>query len=428
MNNQQRSIFRYRGLILSPKDPMRYNPLVEILSKEQEFLLKRTNLFKNNFRHPFNLHDFMSTIPSKDTATAGGDITEEPVSMVTATTAAKRQATSVHGHYDDTVHQHKHSHKSHTPLNEDNNEEEDGGEARGRRSMSRSPGASTNSTHTGEMLLSKRAGLYFKDGIRYNPMAAGGNSGCSGSSAPETATVYKAISPSASSSASSSPTPLIKPVAESVLLQDSIEEETKCIVCNATFPSVWLLEQHAALQHANLGPMEEKPFICDQCGQSYRYRSAYVKHREQNHRARLPADKLFTCDVCGMQFRYLKSFKKHRLNHALERLHGKNERRAAAESGSELVSSSNEALTGADDMTELQFTIKMEDEEDDQDDTIDSPGAMCIDPQMLVANMSGNVAHHGDDVHPKISSSELQDAVGLNAMNNNDARNFILKV
>nr|CAD7392704.1 unnamed protein product [Timema cristinae] len=68
---------------------------------------------------------------------------------------------------------------------------------------------------------------------------------------------------------------------------------------------------------------EEKPFRCDQCGQSYRYRSAYLKHREQNHRARLPADKLFTCDVCGMQFRYLKSFKKHRLNHALERLHAK---------------------------------------------------------------------------------------------------------
>lgn len=406
---------------------MRYNPLVEILSKEQEFLLKRTNLIKNNFRHPFNLHDFMSTIPSKETVTASVGITDEPVSMVTATSAAKRQATSVYGHYDDTVHQHNHHHHTHKPLNKEINDEEDGGDIRGHRSMSRSPGASTNSTTTTDLPLSKRAGLYFKDGIRYNPMATAGSGGCSGSSVPETATMYKAISPSASSSTSSSPTPLIKPVAESVLLQDSIEEETKCVVCNATFPSVWLLEQHAALQHANLGPMEEKPFICDQCGQSYRYRSAYVKHREQNHRARLPADKLFTCDVCGMQFRYLKSFKKHRLNHALERLHGKNERRAAAESGSELVSSSNEALTGAEDIAELQFTIKMEDEEDDQDDTIDSPGVMCIDPHMLVANMSGN-AVHGDDVHPKITSSELQDAAGLNTINNNDARNFILKV
>jgi len=93
----------------------------------------------------------------------------------------------------------------------------------------------------------------------------------------------------------------------------------RCGVCLATFPSPWLLERHALLQHAGQ-TSDDKPFTCEQCGQRYRYRSAYVKHREQNHRARLPADKLFTCDVCGMQFRYLKSFKKHRLNHALERL------------------------------------------------------------------------------------------------------------
>ncbi|XP_001948243.2 zinc finger and BTB domain-containing protein 18 isoform X1 [Acyrthosiphon pisum] len=101
----------------------------------------------------------------------------------------------------------------------------------------------------------------------------------------------------------------------------------RCAICLAGFPSTWLLEQHTALQHTGQPVRghggdggDEKPFQCDQCGQSYRYRSAYLKHREQNHRARLPADKLFTCDICGMQFRYLKSFKKHRLNHALERL------------------------------------------------------------------------------------------------------------
>lgn len=103
----------------------------------------------------------------------------------------------------------------------------------------------------------------------------------------------------------------------------------RCSICLAAFPSAWLLEQHTSLQHASQPgtddgeSVEEKPFKCDQCGQSYRYRSAFLKHREQNHRARLPADKLFTCDVCGMQFRYLKSFKKHRLNHALEKLHSK---------------------------------------------------------------------------------------------------------
>lgn len=163
------------------------------------------------------------------------------------------------------------------------------------------------------------------------------------------------------------------------------------MVCNANFPSVWLLEQHAALQHANLDPLDgPKPFICEQCGQSYRYRSAYVKHREQNHRARLPADKLFTCDVCGMQFRYLKSFKKHRLNHALERLHGKFERRFgpnAANSrkeddvnasgmnetnNNEMVTSSNEMLT--EEMTDLHFAIKTEEEDDEEpDNAADSP-------------------------------------------------------
>ncbi|KAJ8674736.1 hypothetical protein QAD02_010522 [Eretmocerus hayati] len=115
----------------------------------------------------------------------------------------------------------------------------------------------------------------------------------------------------------------------------------RCGVCLASFPSTWLLERHAILQHAGQ-PGDDKPFTCEQCGQRYRYRSAYVKHREQNHRARLPADKLFTCDVCGMQFRYLKSFKKHRLNHALERL----QRAPSSESASLTERSDQVSSTG----------------------------------------------------------------------------------
>ncbi|KAL3280339.1 hypothetical protein HHI36_017828 [Cryptolaemus montrouzieri] len=135
---------------------------------------------------------------------------------------------------------------------------------------------------------------------------------------------------STQSSRSSTPFTLPFPSFTSSLLEMSLlhsgllnEELYRCSSCMAAFPSVWLLEQHNALQHIGSLSSFDKPFICEQCGQSYRYRSAYVKHREQNHRARLPADKLFSCDVCGMQFRYLKSFKKHRLNHALEKLHGK---------------------------------------------------------------------------------------------------------
>jgi uncharacterized C2H2 Zn-finger protein len=89
----------------------------------------------------------------------------------------------------------------------------------------------------------------------------------------------------------------------------------RCPVCLAHFPASMPLEQHLCLHS------REKPFKCEQCGQCYKYQSAYAKHREQNHTARLPGEKPFRCEICGMQFRYLKSFKKHRLNHAVERLH-----------------------------------------------------------------------------------------------------------
>ncbi|XP_037296615.1 zinc finger and SCAN domain-containing protein 10 isoform X1 [Manduca sexta] len=157
-------------------------------------------------------------------------------------------------------------------------------------------------------------------------------------------------------------------------------ERRRCGVCLASFPSTWLLERHAALQHASQTSCEDKPFVCEQCGQSYRYRSAYVKHREQNHRARLPADKLFTCDVCGMQFRYLKSFKKHRLNHTLERLHTKN---TDVPEGTDHVSSTNEALIGQCGEMDLSMKKKRTDgvrspadpiRDAEQDSTVDSNG------------------------------------------------------
>lgn len=341
----------YRGIILSPKDPMRYsNPLVEMLSKEQELLIKRASLFKTNFRQPLSIQDLI--LPPKE--------------LTTEQTSKKRSTHHSHStnKIDETVQK----------VDDEIDEEEP-----------RSAKSPCNET------LYKRASTYYRDGHRFNPL-------CS------TETSSKEKSPS--SSTSSTP-PLIKPIPESALLQETIEEETKCVVCNAIFPSVWLLEQHAALQHANLGPEMEKPFICEQCGQSYRYRSAYVKHREQNHRARLPADKLFTCDVCGMQFRYLKSFKKHRLNHALERLHGKNGRNML-ETNNDLVTSSNETN---EEIAELQFAIKTEDDEEDQDDTIDSPTGV-------------NFEQASEDAGIKISSSDMDKTCG----GLKEVRNFILKV
>ncbi|XP_023158608.1 zinc finger protein 14-like [Ceratitis capitata] len=236
---------------------------------------------------------------------------------------------------------------------------------------------------------------------------------------------------SSSSSTSSTPPPtstllaqhqllsqrLNSPSETSSLFGEPIEEETRCVVCNAHFPNVWLLEQHAALQHPHIGPGEEKPFICEQCGQSYRYRSAYAKHKEQNHRARLPADKLFTCDVCGMQFRYLKSFKKHRLNHALERLHGKKSVMAKHCIGpmhpmlgeQDVVTSSQEPMPADEGGEDLRINVKREQDDDereqrdreDQDCTIDSAGMiMCKDNNSSLTMATASV------VESSISSSD----------------------
>lgn len=158
---------------------------------------------------------------------------------------------------------------------------------------------------------------------------------------------------STQSSRSSTPFTLPFPTLPTALLEVGLmhpsllgDEMFRCSSCMAAFPSLWLLEQHTALQHIGSISSIDKPFVCEQCGQSYRYRSAYVKHREQNHRARLPADKLFSCDVCGMQFRYLKSFKKHRLNHALEKLHGKSGENRELQRGSSGASLAG-VLTGS---------------------------------------------------------------------------------
>lgn len=279
------------------------------------------------------------------------------------------------------------------------------GRITGSNSSNTSSSSSSKGGTVGEFLLRRRSSSSLADGIRGYVQLL--------SSSTETSSCKEK---SSSSSTSSTPPPTSTLQQQqllatknssdvSSLFSEPIEEETRCVVCNANFPNVWLLEQHAALQHANLGPNDEKPFICEQCGQSYRYRSAYAKHKEQNHRARLPADKLFTCDVCGMQFRYLKSFKKHRLNHALERLHGKRNKNSAL-MDQDIVTSSQEIM--ADEGTDLRINIKREnvdneepiaaDEEEEQDNTVDSVGITLFND----ANSSNSTII----AEPNISSSE----------------------
>jgi hypothetical protein len=62
-------------------------------------------------------------------------------------------------------------------------------------------------------------------------------------------------------------TTTISPAAVSAMLIDP--DELKCHICMANFPSLWLLEQHTALQHSQLS-CSEKPTKCDNCGQNYR--------------------------------------------------------------------------------------------------------------------------------------------------------------
>lgn len=185
--------------------------------------------------------------------------------------------------------------------------------------------------------------------------------------------------------------------------------------------------------------MDEKPFICEQCGQSYRYRSAYVKHREQNHRARLPADKLFTCDVCGMQFRYLKSFKKHRLNHALERLHGKFERRFAqtvienrkdidTTASSINETNNNEMVTSSisEEITDLHFAIKTEEEDDDEPETVaDSPNTN-VDDMNTPTNLSMANTILSNAIKAKLNNSDKQTHIPERPISREES--FTLKV
>ncbi|KAL7030527.1 hypothetical protein ACKWTF_006695 [Chironomus riparius] len=207
---------------------------------------------------------------------------------------------------------------------------------------------------------------------------------------------------------SSTTSTTISPAAVSAMLIDP--DELKCHICMANFPSLWLLEQHTALQHSQLS-CSEKQNKCEHCGQNYRYNcclQSTLLMNSQDHpgnpnRARVPADKLFTCDVCGMQFRYLKSFKKHRLNHALERLHGKKEMNE--NSGELMVSSTN------DESGIPKGVISLEDEQmllddQDQDDTIDS-----------ISNTNSNMNFSSTNL---INTKQMNDPnLSISADNNN---------
>jgi hypothetical protein len=73
----------------------------------------------------------------------------------------------------------------------------------------------------------------------------------------------------------------LKQITDAGLLNDHSvdsqqDKEIKCHICMANFPSTWLLEQHTNLQHPTLHQSksarmhEEKPFKCEECGETSR--------------------------------------------------------------------------------------------------------------------------------------------------------------
>lgn len=144
-----------------------------------------------------------------------------------------------------------------------------------------------------------------------------------------------------------------------------------------------------------------------------------------------------------MQFRYLKSFKKHRLNHALERLHGKFERRFAqtasncrkdddtnvgriteTNNNNEMVTSSNEMLT--EEMTDLHFTIKTEEEDDEEPDNAANSPIVNNDDSNTPTNltMANSLLSHA--MKAKLNSMNKQTHIPERPITRDDS--FTLKV
>lgn len=247
-----------------------------MLSKEQERLFKRNSHLRDNFRYPFMLPDLLPTGTSSKTS----HIDNEPLQIPHHHPSPSSSVQSTNNN-NNPFKQNIDLYPSVVEDRNSSNSSSSIGSAMkdGLLKFTTDYFTSTSKDHSKEVLdeiLLKRGGSFLKEGLRFNPMSMSSSSSSSGTGTPATATTTTTSSSSSSSSSSSTSTIVssIKAIPESLLMPSSlsdcqIEEETKCTVCMASFPSVWLLEQHAALQHSNT--MEDKPFICDQCGQSYRF-------------------------------------------------------------------------------------------------------------------------------------------------------------
>ncbi|CAK1554417.1 unnamed protein product [Leptosia nina] len=67
------------------------------------------------------------------------------------------------------------------------------------------------------------------------------------------------------------------------------KEDTKCALCDRTFPYFHALNRHMNEHFSN--------FVCEQCGLGFVDRNRFVMHRQKHESGRFP------CEVCGKEFR-----------------------------------------------------------------------------------------------------------------------------
>ncbi|XP_068233025.1 zinc finger and SCAN domain-containing protein 2-like [Palaemon carinicauda] len=92
-------------------------------------------------------------------------------------------------------------------------------------------------------------------------------------------------------------------------MQQCHSEKHKCPICCRTYSRVSSLKVHMKVLHTN-----EKPYLCDICGQSFGWAGALSKHMGSHSQL-----KLFTCEKCGKSFANSWNLKSHAVVHDEEK-------------------------------------------------------------------------------------------------------------
>lgn len=127
----------------------------------------------------------------------------------------------------------------------------------------------------------------------------------------------------------------------------------------------------------------------------------------------------------------MKSFKKHRLNHALERIHGKVEKKYQTKvidsSNNDVVTSSNEMLSnrldnniGGDESKDTTTTTGAQEGDEDQDATIDSASTTMKTDQLI----DGEQERANDEMQVNLLAISSQSSE-VNRFEQPDAINYV---